>query len=47
MKCAYCDYEDNGLNPFSKCLRCGQPFDMFDEEQNSETASEGTINLRS
>lgn len=28
MICAHCRFDDEGLNPFSKCLRCGLPFEM-------------------
>lgn len=28
MICAHCGFDDEGLNPFSKCLRCGLPFEM-------------------
>ena len=26
MICSHCGFDDEGLNPFSKCLRCGLPF---------------------
>ena len=26
--CRYCGYENNELNPFSKCMMCGQPLEM-------------------
>jgi hypothetical protein len=27
-KCAYCGYMNDDLNPFSRCLQCGQPLEM-------------------
>ncbi|MBR7152238.1 MAG: hypothetical protein IKD00_00640 [Candidatus Methanomethylophilaceae archaeon] len=26
MICSHCGFDDEGLNPFSKCLGCGLPF---------------------
>ena len=38
MKCMFCGYDDDGLNPFSKCLQCGQP--LFDPSESEDDGSD-------
>ena len=38
MKCMFCGYDDDGLNPFSKCLQCGQP--LFDPSESEDDRSD-------
>lgn len=28
MICPFCKFENDDLNPFSKCLRCGMPIEL-------------------
>ena len=45
MKCMFCGYDDDGLNPFSKCLQCGQPF--FGQSESKQDGPKMEIGIRS
>ena len=36
MKCMFCGFDDDGLNPFSKCLQCGQPLFKDSDAKDDE-----------
>ena len=48
MICSHCGFDDEGLNPFSKCLRCSLLFgttatdDRFLEVATGDTDSVGS-----
>ncbi|MBP3386183.1 MAG: hypothetical protein J6K69_04960 [Candidatus Methanomethylophilaceae archaeon] len=42
MICFHCGFDDEGLNPFSKCLRCGRPFDLPDTDPTSDGSISST-----